>query len=235
VDYRPGPKLWNLIHTVYIYIKYIDSTLKSFSNCTLPTVLFTCKKGCARIRNNLFRIRLRIRQKFLDPDAQHTLTWKWKEAGQESQQMSAPPSLQESQVSWLCPRPGRLKYGWRSASRLHTTKLVNSVAGPNPDPSDPYVFEPSGSGSFYRQAKVVRKTCIPTVLLPYFFLTFYRQKVICRKTFLKKLVFCVGLLKVNDENPDPHPDPNPFVRGMDPRIRIHTKMTWIRNTACKDR
>jgi hypothetical protein len=34
-------------------------------------------------------------------------------------------------------------------------------------------------------------------------------------------------------DPDPHPDP--LVRGMDPRIqiriRIHTKMSWIRNTA----
>ncbi len=26
-------------------------------------------------------------------------------------------------------------------------------------------------------------------------------------------------------------DPDPFVRGMDPWIRIHTKMSWIRNTA----
>jgi hypothetical protein len=30
------------------------------------------------------------------------------------------------------------------------------------------------------------------------------------------------------------PDPDPLVRGMDPRIRIqiriHTKMSWIRNT-----
>jgi hypothetical protein len=37
-------------------------------------------------------------------------------------------------------------------------------------------------------------------------------------------------------DPDLHPDPNsdldPLVRGMDPRIRIriHTKMSWIRNT-----
>jgi hypothetical protein len=30
---------------------------------------------------------------------------------------------------------------------------------------------------------------------------------------------------------DPHPDPDPLlVRGMDPRIRIHNKMSWIRNT-----
>ncbi len=42
---------------------------------------------------------------------------------------------------------------------------------------------------------------------------------------------------VNDENsririqdPDPNPDPDPLVWGMDPRIRIHTKMSWIRNT-----
>jgi hypothetical protein len=29
------------------------------------------------------------------------------------------------------------------------------------------------------------------------------------------------------------PDPDPLVRGMDPRIRIriHPKMSWIRNTA----
>jgi hypothetical protein len=39
-------------------------------------------------------------------------------------------------------------------------------------------------------------------------------------------------LKVNDENSrDPDPDPDPLVRGMDPRIRIHPKMSWIRNTA----
>jgi hypothetical protein len=33
---------------------------------------------------------------------------------------------------------------------------------------------------------------------------------------------------------DPNPDPDPLVRGMDPRIRIriHTKMSWIRNTDC---
>jgi hypothetical protein len=48
--------------------------------------------------------------------------------------------------------------------------LFSSV--PDPDPPDPHVLEPSGSGSisqrcgsgsFYHQAKVVRKTLIPTV------------------------------------------------------------------------
>ncbi len=42
-------------------------------------------------------------------------------------------------------------------------------------------------------------------------------------------------MKVNDENSRiriqvPSPDPDPLVRGMDPRIRIHPKMSWIRKT-----
>jgi hypothetical protein len=68
------------------------------------------------------------------------------------------------------------------------TKLVNSVAapGPNPDPSNPYVFGPSGSGSgsFYHQAKVVRKTCIPTVLLLLF--DFLSSKINMQKNLFKK-------------------------------------------------
>jgi hypothetical protein len=50
-----------------------------------------------------------------------------------------------------------------------------------------------------------------------------------QENFFKKNLFFVGLFKVKDENP--HPDP--LVRGMDPRIRIHTKMSWIRNTDVK--
>jgi hypothetical protein len=60
----------------------------------------------------------------------------------------------------------------------------------------------------------------------------YLQKVISRKNSLKKLVFCWHL-EVNDENSRIRiQDPDPLVRGMDPRIqiRIHTKMSWIRNT-----
>jgi hypothetical protein len=61
----------------------------------------------------------------------------------------------------------------------------------------------------------------------------YLQKVISKKTN-----FFVGLLKVNDEkwqDSDPNPDLDPLVRGMDPRIRIriHTKMSWVRNTGKK--
>jgi hypothetical protein len=46
-----------------------------------------------------------------------------------------------------------------------------------------------------------------------------------QKIFLFSLVF-VDILKVNED-----PDPDSLVRGMDPRIRIHTKVSWIRNTA----
>jgi hypothetical protein len=49
-----------------------------------------------------------------------------------------------------------------------------------------------------------------------------------------KSLFFAGILKVNNENSRIRiQDPDPFVRGMDPRIRIriHTKMSWIRNTA----
>jgi hypothetical protein len=57
----------------------------------------------------------------------------------------------------------------------------------------------------------------------------YLQKVTSRKNCVKKLFFA-GILKANEENTQ---DPDTLVRGMDPpiRIRIHTKMSWIRNTA----
>jgi hypothetical protein len=59
----------------------------------------------------------------------------------------------------------------------------------------------------------------------------YLQKLISRKIFSNKFVLCC-ILKVNDENSRIRiQDPDPLVRGMDTRIRIHTKMSWIRNTA----
>ncbi len=53
-----------------------------------------------------------------------------------------------------------------------------------------------------------------------------------------KISFFAGILKVNDENSRiriQDADPDPLVRGMDPRIRIriHPKMSWIRNTGDK--
>jgi hypothetical protein len=44
------------------------------------------------------------------------------------------------------------------------------------------------------------------------------------------------MMKIEGSGPDPNPDP--LVRGMDPRIqiriRIHTTMLWIRNTGYRD-
>jgi hypothetical protein len=65
----------------------------------------------------------------------------------------------------------------------------------------------------------------------------YLQKVISRKNCVKKLVFCWHLedlwwnrrIRIQD------PEPDPSVRGMDPRIRIriHPKMSWICNTGTR--
>ncbi len=46
--------------------------------------------------------------------------------------------------------------------------------------------------------------------------------------YLQKVKFLVDILKVTDEN-----SRIPLFRGMDPRIGIHTKISWIRNTALK--
>ncbi len=47
-------------------------------------------------------------------------------------------------------------------------RILSSVPDPNPDPPDPHVFvspgSVSGSGSFYHQAKKVRKTLISFIL-----------------------------------------------------------------------
>jgi hypothetical protein len=50
----------------------------------------------------------------------------------------------------------------------------------------------------------------------------------------KQKLFFVCILKVNDEKSRIRiPDPDPLVKCMDQRIRIriHSKMSWIRNTA----
>ncbi len=49
-----------------------------------------------------------------------------------------------------------------------------------------------------------------------------------QKNFVKKISFLLASWRSMKKYKDPNPDP--FVRGMDPRIRIHTKMSWIRNT-----
>jgi hypothetical protein len=53
----------------------------------------------------------------------------------------------------------------------------------------------------------------------------------CLMVNYKKKVNFFSLLKVTEESDlELDPDPDPLVRGMGPRIRIHTKMSRIPNT-----
>ena len=97
---------------------------------------------------------------------------------------------------------------------------------------EPLVRGMDGSGSFFHHAKTVWKTLIPSILglfLNFYFEKWYKcsfKKSNAGKNFVKKLFFFASILKVNDENRRIR------IRGMEPRIRIriHPKMSWIRNT-----
>jgi hypothetical protein len=54
----------------------------------------------------------------------------------------------------------------------------------------------------------------------------YLQKVMSKKTLKHKIIFCCRL-----EGQDQEPDSIPLVRRTDPRFRIRTKMSRIRNAA----
>ncbi len=73
---------------------------------------------------------------------------------------------------WIHNTEWDKKYNDDLSSQIisHIRKII-SVADPDPDPPDPHVFGPPGSGSFYHNAKIVRKTLIPTIW--WLFLTFY--------------------------------------------------------------
>ncbi len=126
---------------------------------------------------------------------------------------------------WLCVM--RLPRRWAPSQQMRWETgcrilLSSSVADPNPDPPDPRIFGPpgsgsgfisqrcgsgSGSGSFY-QAKMVRKTLISAVLWILFDLLPSKNYVkvpvpsqsSMQKNVFKKFYFFVGILKVNDEN-----------------------------------
>ncbi len=61
------------------------------------------------------------------------------------------------------PQSENYEYGF-CISLPYTRIHSDSVADPDPDPPDPHVFGPPGSGSFYSQAKIVGKTLIPSAL-----------------------------------------------------------------------
>jgi hypothetical protein len=68
-----------------------------------------------------------------------------------------------------------------SRSFLNSGTLIVIINVADPDPSDPYVFGPpgSGSGSFYHQAKKVRKPLVPMICD--FFFTFHLLKMMYSK------------------------------------------------------
>ncbi len=90
---------------------------------------------------------------------------------------------------WISPwrtRPVTSFPDLKFPSLIWIFTVSNSVA--DPDPPDPHVFGPpgsgstsqrygsgSGSGSFYQHAKIVRTALIPTIL--WLFLTFYLWKM----------------------------------------------------------
>jgi hypothetical protein len=112
--------------------------------------------------------------------------------------------------------------------RIHRIHL----AIPDPHP-DPLVREEFIRGSFMirirsKMSRIPNSALKNDVNVP--------SKEISRKTFFFNW-FIVGILKLNNENSRiriQDLDPDPLVIGMDPRIRIriHTKMSWIRNTDC---
>jgi hypothetical protein len=81
----------------------------------------------------------------------------------------------------------------------------------------------SGSGSFYHQTKIIRKTWIPTAWwLLYDILSLKNDVNVPSKSIN------VGVLKVDDEIAGSW---SASGQRLQTRIRIHTKMSWIRNTA----
>ncbi len=89
---------------------------------------------------------------------------------------------------------------------------------PDPDPLVRYESgSNSGAGSFYHQAKIVRKTLIPTVLrILYHFLSLKNDVIVASKSNKEKNFFLVAVLKVSDENSRTRSRIR--VRGTDPQI-----------------
>jgi hypothetical protein len=118
-----------------------------------------------------------------------------------------------------------------SAFTMQKSMVVTSV--PDPDPPDPHVFGPPGSGStsqryrsgsFYHNAKIVRKTFIPTTLR--LFLIFYLTKSNIQKKLCYKISFLLaswrsmtkitGSGSISQRHGSEDPDPDPPQNVMDP-------------------
>ncbi len=93
-------------------------------------------------------------------------------------------------------------------------------------PPDPDPLLRGRYGFFCHQAKIVRKTLIPTVGFLYDFLSLKNDVNVAskskKKKNLKKIIFCCRLeghwLKKQDPEPVPDRNPDPLVGGTEPRI-----------------
>ncbi len=107
------------------------------------------------------------------------VTVKWRHVEQqltglkgEQEGAHAPDILEETQLNQCC------------GSRCFRASRIRSI-------STRYGY---GSGSFYHQAKIVRKTLIPTVLLLFYdFLSLKNNVNVSSKNLEKKIIFCCHL------------------------------------------
>ncbi len=86
-------------------------------------------------------------------------------------------------------------------------------------------------GSFYHQAKIVRTTFDSYCFVTSFDLSSLKNDVnVPSKSNKQKNLFLISFFWRLEGQWRKKQDPDPLVRGMAPRIRIHTKMSWIHNT-----
>jgi hypothetical protein len=84
-------------------------------------------------------------------------------------------SVQGCSTTWMAG-PCRPRYFLSLWPPSHCgSSQFGDASVPDPDPPDPHVFGPPGSGSFYHHAKILRKTLIPSIL--WLFWTFYLWKM----------------------------------------------------------
>jgi hypothetical protein len=108
--------------------------------------------------------------------------------------------------------------------RIWICRIRKCLGLPEPDPliggTDP------GSETFHYQAKKVRKIFI-SVVCDFLFLKNVVNVPSKRNRQKLGIFCCLGRLLTE-------PDPDPLVRDADPKIRIRTKMSRIRNTVEKN-
>jgi hypothetical protein len=97
--------------------------------------------------------------------------------------------------------------------RIRRIRMFLGLLDPDPDPCS----QRYGSGSFYHQSKIVRKTLISTPLWLLF--DFLALEIDVNVPSKSNKQFFVAILKVDDKN-----------SRIRIRIRIHIKMSWFRNT-----